>query len=166
MISAPVLRRDCDALPPDSPSPLPDLNAAMLLRLFAACCLLSIAASLPMSAVAADPPNIVMIISDDQAWNDYGFMGHPVIETPHLDRLARESVVFRRGYVPTSLCRPSLMTLITGHYAHHHGVTGNDPSPKYAEKGSQLYAQRRAQLISNIDRFETVPERLSERGYL
>ena len=78
------------------------------------------------------PPNVVMIISDDQAWTDYVFMGHPAIQTPHLDRLASQSVLFRRGYVPTALCRPSLVTLITGHYAHRHGVTGNDPSPKYA----------------------------------
>ncbi|RMF39321.1 MAG: sulfatase [Planctomycetota bacterium] len=112
------------------------------------------------------PPNIVLILSDDQAWTDYGFMGHPVIQTPHLDALAAQSVLFRRGYVPTSLCRPSLMTLITGHYAHTHGVTGNDPSPKYAPRGSELYNQRRAQLIANIDRFETVPELLGERGYL
>lgn len=120
------------------------------------------------SASAADPqrPNVVMIISDDQAWTDYGFMGHDAIETPNLDQLARESVLFRRGYVPTALCRPSLMTLVTGHYAHRHGVTGNDPSPKYADKGSELYNQRRAQLISYIERFETLPELLGRRGYL
>ena len=110
------------------------------------------------------PPNIVMIISDDQAWTDYGFMGHQDIKTPHLDRLASESVVFRRGYVPASLCRPSLMTLATGHYAHRHGVTGNDPSPKYAARNSKLYTQRRAQLISYIDKFQTLPELLGERG--
>lgn len=115
---------------------------------------------------AADKPNIVMIISDDQAWTDYGFMGHPVIETPNLDRMAKESVLFRRGYVPTALCRPSLMTLVTGHYAHRHGVTGNDPSPKYAERNSKLYNERRAQLIANIDRFDTLPELLAEQGYL
>jgi hypothetical protein len=34
-------------------------------------------------ALAAEPPNIVVILSDDQAWTDYGFMGHDVIETPH-----------------------------------------------------------------------------------
>ena len=115
---------------------------------------------------AADRPNIVLIISDDQGWTDYGFMGHPDIRTPHLDRLARESIVFKRGYVPTALCRPSLVTLLTGHYAHAHGVTGNDPSPKHANKGSALYKKRRAQLISYIDRFETVPELLAERGYV
>ncbi len=111
-------------------------------------------------------PNIVLIISDDQAWTDYGFMGHEHIQTPHLDKLAKESVLFRRGYVPTALCRPSLLSLATGHYAHSHGVTGNDPSPKYAERDSDLYKQRRAELIANIDRFETLPELLTERGYL
>lgn len=114
----------------------------------------------------ADTPNIVMILSDDQAWNDYSFMGHEVIETPNLDRLAKEGVVFRRGYVPTALCRPSLMTLITGQYAHAHGVTGNDPSPKHAAKDSDLYNERRAKLISYIDQFATVPELLGDKGYL
>ncbi|MGB0597898.1 MAG: sulfatase family protein [Rubripirellula sp.] len=114
----------------------------------------------------AGQPNIVLIISDDQAWTDYGFMGHPAIKTPNLDQLAKESAVFRRGYVPTALCRPSLATLMTGHYASVHGVTGNDPSPKYAERNSELYKQRRAQLISYLDRFETVPELLRDQGYL
>lgn len=115
---------------------------------------------------AEPPPNIVLIISDDQAWTDYGFMGHEVIKTPHLDELAKESVLFRRGYVPTALCRPSLVTLLTGHYASTHGVTGNDPSPKYAPRDSEIYNQRRAQLISYLDKFDTVPELLAERGYL
>ncbi len=121
---------------------------------------------LPCSVLAAAPPNIVMIISDDQAWTDYGFMGHPQIRTPHLDRLAAASVVFKRGYVPTALCRPSLMSMITGRYAHQHGVTGNDPSPKYAKENSELAASQRAELIANIDRFETVPELLAKRGYV
>lgn len=119
-----------------------------------------------VTEAADDKPNIVMIISDDQAWTDYSFMGHPTIKTPNLDALARESVVFRRGYVPTALCRPSLMTMITGHYAHQHGVTGNDPSPKYARPGTELNSQQRAQLISKVDQFETLPRLLSKQGYL
>ena len=83
---------------------------------------------LPSSFLFADKPtNVVLILSDDQSWTDYGFMGHPDIKTPHLDKLAKQSVVIRRGYVPTALCRPSLVTLLTGHYASTHGVTGNDP---------------------------------------
>lgn len=111
-------------------------------------------------------PNIVMIISDDQAWNDYSFMGHESIETPNLDQLARESVVFRRGYVPTALCRPSLMTMITGHYAHHHGITGNDPSPKYAAPTTELNKTQRAALIANVDKHATLPRQLAKAGYL
>ena len=118
------------------------------------------------STKAADRPNVVLIISDDQAWTDYGFMGHPDIKTPNLDQLAKQSTVFKRGYVPTALCRPSLVTLLTGHYASTHGVTGNDPSPKYAPKDSELFNQRRAQLISYLDRFETVPEAVGKLGYL
>ena len=115
---------------------------------------------------AGTPPNVVLIISDDQAWTDYSFMGHADIKTPHLDKLAAQSAVFRRGYVPTALCRPSLVTLLTGHYASVHGVTGNDPSPKHAQRGSELYNQRRAKLISYLDKFDTVPELLGGRGYL
>jgi arylsulfatase A-like enzyme len=75
----------------------------------------------------AAPPNIVMIISDDQAWGDFGFMGHPTIRTPRLDRLAAESAVFPNGYVPTSLCRASLATLLTGMYGFQHKICCNDP---------------------------------------
>ncbi len=119
-----------------------------------------------LEAARQGKPNIVLIISDDQAWSDYGFMGHPTIRTPHLDRLSQQSVLYTRGYVPTALCRPSLMTLVTGRYAHEHGVTGNDPSPKYAAPSSELYRQRRTRLISYLDRFDTLPELLAEQGYL
>ena len=117
-------------------------------------------------ASSNDRPNIVYIIYDEQAWTDYGFMEHPHIMSPNLDKLARLSVVFKRGYVPSALCRPSLATLATGHFAHRHGITGNDPSPKYAERGSELYNQRRAKLISYLDQFDTLPELLGEHGYL
>ena len=128
--------------------------------------LLLLALSTTLALAGDKPPNIVMILSDDQAWNDYQFMGHEVIKTPSLDKLSRESIVFKRGYVPTALCRPSLMTLVTGHYASTHGVTGNDPSPKYAKPGSPVYDARRAALIANIDRFDTLPELLAEQGYV
>jgi len=78
-------------------------------------------------AGAAQPPNIVLIIADDQAWTDYSFLGHRQVETPRIDRLARESVTYRRGYVPCSLCCPSLASLITGLYPHQHRITSNDP---------------------------------------
>lgn len=76
---------------------------------------------------AADVPNVLMIVGDDQGWTDFGFMGHKVIKTPHLDKLAEESAVFPNAYVPTSLCRASLATLLTGQYAHQHKICCNDP---------------------------------------
>lgn len=119
-------------------------------------------------AVAADRPNIVLILSDDQSWTDYGFMGHEHIKTPHLDRLAERSALFRRGYVPTALCRPSLMTLATGLYTHQHGITGNDPSPVLTEgkKDGPKYNELREALISNVDRLPTIGRMLGAKGYL
>jgi arylsulfatase A-like enzyme len=128
--------------------------------------ILTLLALAALLATAADKPNVVLIISDDQAWGDYAFMGHQDIQSPNLDKLADESVLFRRGYVPTALCRPSLVTLATGHYAHRHGVTGNDPSPKHASPKSELYNERRASLISYLDKFDTLPKLLGEQGYL
>ena len=112
----------------------------------------------------AKPPNVVLLLSDDMAWTDYGFMGHPDIATPNLDQLASQSAVFPRGYVPTGLCRPSLATLLTGHYASTHGITGNDPSPKYADRGSALYNQRRGQLLGFLDRYEPVADAHGKQG--
>jgi uncharacterized sulfatase len=71
-------------------------------------------------------PNIIFILSDDQAWGDYGFMDHPHIQTPHIDQLAKESATYTRGYVTSPLCGPSLASIITGKYAFQHGQTGND----------------------------------------
>ncbi len=101
-------------------------------------------------------PNVLLIIGDDQAWGDFGFMGHRHIRTPHLDRLADQGVVFTRGYVPTSLCRPSLMTILTGLYPHQHRITGNDP----------IRGVPREVLLESVRRLPTLPRVLSRAGYL
>ena len=133
--------------------------------------ILSLLALLLMASSAAGeskPPNIVLIISDDQAYTDYGFMGHPTIETPHLDKLASESVVFRRGYVPTALCRPSLMTLVTGLYSHQNKTTGNDPAgtPANQRHAEQAGKHIRELLISHIDQTGALPQWLAKKGYV
>jgi len=92
-----------------------------------------VAAAMPRWACGAPgeskkKPNVVLIISDDQGYTDYGFMGHDTVKTPHIDKLASESVVFTRGYVTTALCSPSLATMLTGLYPHQHRITGNDPA--------------------------------------
>ncbi len=117
----------------------------------------------------AKPPNVVMIISDDQSWTDYSFMGHKVIKTPHLDKLATQSLVFRRGYVPSSLCRPSLVTMVTGLYPHQHKITGNDPPlPKGGRRGpgQKKFLAQRQEMINYIDKVPTLPKLLKAKGYL
>lgn len=118
--------------------------------------------------VEGPQPNIVLILSDDQSWTDYGFMGHDAIETPNLDRLAAASVTFRRGYVPTALCRPSLATLATGLYSHQNRTTGNDPADTPAnQRHAELSGKTsRELLISHVDRHPTLPGLLGEAGYV
>jgi len=109
-----------------------------------------------ISPILAKPPNILLLISDDQGWTDFGFMGHKIIKTPNLDRLSKESAWFPRGYVTTSLCRPSLATLITGLYPHQHKISGNDPPDK----------NNRDVMLKHIRKYTPLPKRLAEKGYL
>jgi len=118
------------------------------------------------TATLAAPPNVVLIISDDQAWTDFGFMGHPVIKTPCLDRLARESLVFPHGYVPSSLCRPSLASIITGLLPHQHKITSNDPPRLTGPDDRARYLADRRAMIEHIDQVPTLPRMLAKRGYV
>ena len=120
------------------------------------------------SMFAQNKPNIVLILSDDQSYTDYSFMGHPAIKTPHLDKLASESALFRRGYVPTALCRPALMTLATGLYSHQNLITGNDPANTPANKAHTEKSGKSAKemLISNIDRVGSLAKWLGNGGYV
>ena len=82
-------------------------------------------AAVPVGAAEGAPPNIVFILTDDHRWDALGAMGHPFLQTPHLDRLAREGVLFENAFVTTSLCSPSRASFLTGQYAHTHGVVTN-----------------------------------------
>ena len=132
----------------------------------------------PRAATASDqpkshlvPPNIILIIADDMAYTDYGFMGHPQIKTPRLDKLASQSLVFRHGYVPSSLCSPSLASILTGLYAHQHKITSNDPpippgvAPALAPTNSQYLAARQ-QMLEPFNTLATLPRLLSTSNYL
>jgi N-acetylglucosamine-6-sulfatase len=79
-----------------------------------------------LAAASAAPRNIVFILADDHRYDALGFMGHPFLETPHLDSLAREGAHFKNAFVTTALCSPSRATILTGLYAHRHGVVDNN----------------------------------------
>jgi arylsulfatase A-like enzyme len=73
----------------------------------------------------AKRPNVLFVLLDDLRWNAVGYAGHPHVKTPQIDRIAREGVNFRNAFSTTSLCSPSRASLLSGMYAHRHGVTDN-----------------------------------------
>ncbi len=89
----------------------------------AAACALLLMATVPGSA--QERPNIVFILIDDQRFDAASALGHPFLETPHLDRLIERGVLFENAFVTTSLCSPSRASILTGQYAHRHGVLDN-----------------------------------------
>jgi uncharacterized sulfatase len=123
------------------------------------------------SSFGQTPPNVVLIVSDDQAYGDYSFMGHPHIKTPNIDRLAVESLTFRRGYVPSSLCCPSLATILTGRYPHQHKITSNDPPLVPGLQGkayqeSEMFRAGRQRMNEHMAQVPTLPRILKEHGYV
>jgi N-acetylglucosamine-6-sulfatase len=78
-----------------------------------------------VQAADAVPPNVVFVLADDIRWDCLSVAGHPHLKTPHLDRLAREGVRFKNSFCTTSLCSPSRASILSGLYAHRHGVVNN-----------------------------------------
>lgn len=121
-------------------------------------------------AAPAKPPNVVLIISDDQYFADFGFMGNPFVQTPHLDALAARSARFVNGSVPTSVCSPSLATLLTGLYPHQHHIHFNHPPPGNSSfnrmQSLEKYIAVRSRSFARIQQLPTLPRLLAQhRGY-
>ena len=75
------------------------------------------------------PMNVVYILSDDHRYDVMSFLGHPWVETPAMDAMAREGVYFENAMVTTALCSPSRASVLTGQYMHKHGVVHNNVLP-------------------------------------
>lgn len=82
-------------------------------------------ASMMNSKEAHQPPNIIFILNDDQRYDAMGFLD-PALETPNMDRIAREGVYFPNAFVTTALCSPSRASILTGQYMHNHGIADNN----------------------------------------
>ena len=79
--------------------------------------------------VEAPPsPNVIVIVSDDAGYADFGAYGGTQFPTPHFDRLAERGVRFTQGYVAASVCHPSRAGLLTGRYPHRFGQEFNGPT--------------------------------------
>lgn len=79
-------------------------------------------------SIAQQKPNIVIIVSDDHAYQAISAYGSKLMQTPNIDRLAKEGVLFNKAYVTNSICGPSRAVILTGKYSHKNGYKDNETS--------------------------------------
>lgn len=136
---------------PTPPRERASASALALLGLLAAGC----GPAEPVEEAPPAPPNLLLIISDDHGYGDFGFMGSPVARTPHIDQLAREGTVFPVAYNTASICQPSLITLLTGLYPEQWEATSRDFERRAPQGASQGF----------VTRARTLPRLLRRAGY-
>jgi len=108
-------------------------------------------------------PNIIFILADDLGWTDTGFMGSDFYETPALDRLAGEGMVFTSAYANAPNCAPTRACLLSGQYTPRHGVyTVNSSERGRSEDRKLIPIPNTTTLDTNLI---TIAEALKEKGY-
>lgn len=112
------------------PKPTMKTRASLIAALLA-CAPATVAAELPPVGKldGVSPRNVIFILIDDLRYDAAGFLGHPFMETPRMDAMARGGVNFKHAFVTTSLCSPSRASILTGLYMHNHGVVDNNAQP-------------------------------------
>ena len=86
--------------------------------------------SVRLFAAAGDRPNILFIFLDDFGWKDTSYMGSDFYETPHLDRLAAEGMIFTAAYSAAANCAPARASLLSGQYTPRHGIYNVGTRPR------------------------------------
>jgi uncharacterized sulfatase len=130
--------------------------------------LLSLLGFVHVGSGLAGKPNVVFILSDDHGWTDYGFMRHEHVQTPHLDALAREGMLYERGYVTAPLCRPSLASILTGLYPHQTRIRGNDPVMPAGQNSStnpERWSAMRRRMTKPMAGHPSFVKLLQQNGY-
>jgi arylsulfatase A-like enzyme len=84
-------------------------------------CLL-VAVGVSCAFAGSSPPNVIIILSDDQGWADTGYNGHPVLRTPNLDQLARDGIRLDRFYAAAPVCSPTRGSILTGRHPSRYGI--------------------------------------------
>jgi len=102
-----------------------DMLKSASITILMACAVLTSGCGRRADAPAAARPNILVILLDDIRWDTVGYAGHPHVKTPNIDSIANEGVNFVNAFCTTSLCSPSRASILSGVYAHRHGVTDN-----------------------------------------
>lgn len=113
--------------------------------------------------ITGNKPNIVFILADDLGWTDLGVMGSDYYETPHIDRLAAEGLLFDNAYAAAANSAPSRACMMTGMYTPRHGVYTVSPP----DRGDRT--KRKFIAIPNTEDvqadFVTMAETLQQEGY-
>ena len=88
------------------------------------------------------PPNVVLVMADDQGWGDMGYNGHPVLKTPHFDAMSREPLRFDPFYAVAPVCSPTRGSLLTGRHPNRYGCFkwGNSVRPQETTLAEALKA--------------------------
>ncbi|MGQ1784499.1 MULTISPECIES: sulfatase [unclassified Saccharicrinis] len=109
-------------------------------------------------------PNVVLIVVDDLGWTDCGFMGSTYYETPNLDKLARESMVFTNAYAGAANCAPSRATLMSGMNSPRTGIYTVSPSERGNKKSRKLIPVKNTNFLG--DSVYTMAEMFKDAGYV
>lgn len=120
------------------------------------------AAPLVARADATRPPNVILILADDQGYNDLGCYGSPTIRTPNIDRMAEQGMRFTDFYSPAPVCTPTRGGLLTGCHPQRLGLGLVENEKPNGDPGHVLYSRSRHGL--NPDEI-TIAETLKSRGY-
>lgn len=122
-----------------------------------------------LSLAQSQPPNVILVMTDDQGWGDVGFHGHQVLQTPHLDEMAAAGVRFERFYAAAPVCSPTRGSCLTGRHPYRYGVhganTGHLPEDEF---NLAAYLQSRGYRTGHFGKWHlgtlTTTERDSNRG--
>ena len=109
------------------------------------------------------PPNVILILADDLGYAELGSYGQQWIQTPHLDRIARQGIKFNQFYAGQTVCAPSRCSLLTGMHQGHAEIrnNGNPADRKVMGKGDPLFFPGQNPIS---DQAVTIAEVLKKRG--
>ncbi len=109
-------------------------------------------------------PNILIINIDDMGWRDVGFMGTQYYETPNIDKLAADGMVFTNAYAAASNCAPSRACLMTGQWTPRHGIYTVGSSTRGKAKDRKLIPETNTEYLTKDNLL--LPQVLKEAGYV
>ncbi len=111
---------------------------------------------LSIGRLSAAPPNIVLVMADDQGWGQTGYYQHPVLKTPELDAMAAAGLRFDRFYAAAPVCSPTRASVLTGRSNQRTGVMSHG----YALRRQERSLASALRSVARIDWVARMPRRL------